>query len=221
MAAARFNTPDFEIFDHHIVCLAGDGCMQEGVAMEAVEFAGHQQLDNLILIYDSNDVTLDAMAKASQSEDTAKRFEAIGFEVQTITGNDMEEFLDRLRARQERRQRQAAAHHRQDAHRQGDSGSRRHPEGARRRRREVRRRGAQGSRPARRALLRRARSVRLLRRTPEGARRQVRRVDQEVRRLESRQPEAGRGIGRLARVFPRRCRRTPSTRRRASRKCSR
>ena len=90
MAEARFNTKEHTIFDHHIVCLAGDGCMQEGVAMEAVAFAGHQKLDNLILIYDSNAVTLDAMAKETQSEDTAKRFEAIGFDVQTIDGQDME-----------------------------------------------------------------------------------------------------------------------------------
>jgi len=94
MAEARFNTSAHKIFDHHIVCLAGDGCMQEGVAMEAVEFAGHQQLDNLILIYDANAVTLDAMAKETQSEDTAKRFEAIGFDVQTIEGHDMEVFRD-------------------------------------------------------------------------------------------------------------------------------
>jgi transketolase len=92
MAEARFNTKEHTIFDHHIVCLAGDGCMQEGVAMEALEFAGHQQLDNLILIYDSNAVTLDAMAKETQSEDTAKRFEAIGFDVQTVDGHEMEAF---------------------------------------------------------------------------------------------------------------------------------
>jgi transketolase len=92
MAEARFNTKEHVIFDHHIVCLAGDGCMQEGVAMEAVEFAGHQKLDNLILIYDSNAVTLDAMAKETQSEDTAKRFEAIGFDVETIDGHEMEAF---------------------------------------------------------------------------------------------------------------------------------
>ena len=92
MAEARFNTKEHVIFDHHIVCLAGDGCMQEGVAMEAVAFAGHQKLDNLILIYDSNAVTLDAMAKESQSEDTAKRFEAIGFDVETIDGHEMEAF---------------------------------------------------------------------------------------------------------------------------------
>jgi transketolase len=92
MAEARFNTKEHVIFDHHIVCLAGDGCMQEGVAMEALSFAGHQQLDNLILIYDSNAVTLDAMAKETQSEDTAKRFEAMGFDVETIDGNEMKAF---------------------------------------------------------------------------------------------------------------------------------
>ena len=92
MAEARFNTKEHPIFDHHVVCLAGDGCMQEGVAMEAAAFAGHQQLDNLILIYDSNAVTLDAMAKETQSEDTAKRFEAIGFDVETIDGHEMEAF---------------------------------------------------------------------------------------------------------------------------------
>jgi transketolase len=92
MAEARYNTKEHTLFDHHIVCLAGDGCMQEGVAMEAVEFAGHQKLDNLILIYDSNAVTLDAMASATQSEDTAKRFEAIGFDVVTIDGQEMEVF---------------------------------------------------------------------------------------------------------------------------------
>jgi transketolase len=96
MAAARFNTREHEIFSHHVICLAGDGCMQEGVAMEALEFAGHQQLDNLILIYDSNAVTLDAMARETQSEDTAKRMEAIGFDVQSIDGHELGVFHDAL-----------------------------------------------------------------------------------------------------------------------------
>ena len=94
MAATRFNTKEHVIFDHHIVCLAGDGCMQEGVALEAMEFAGHQKLDNLILIYDSNAVTLDAMAEATQSLDAAKRFEALGYDVMTIDGQDMDLFND-------------------------------------------------------------------------------------------------------------------------------
>src|SRR3954467_5520236 len=94
MAAARFNTPEHPIFDYHVVCLAGDGCMQEGVAMEAVEFAGHQGLDNLILIYDSNDVTLDAMADKTQSENTALRFKAMNWDViQLPDGHDMAAIL--------------------------------------------------------------------------------------------------------------------------------
>jgi transketolase len=93
MAVARFNTAEHPIFDYHVVCLAGDGCMQEGVGMEAVEFAGHQHLGNLILIYDSNDVTLDAMASKTQSENTGARFKAIGWDVQTVDGQDMVAFL--------------------------------------------------------------------------------------------------------------------------------
>ncbi|MFN2508535.1 MAG: transketolase [Chthoniobacterales bacterium] len=97
MAAARFNTPEHKIFVQHIICLAGDGCLQEGISAEASAFAGHFGLDNLILIYDSNAVTLDAMADATQSEDTAKRYQAYGFDVQKIDGHDMTAFARALR----------------------------------------------------------------------------------------------------------------------------
>lgn len=90
MAAARYNTPQHAIFDQHIFALAGDGCLQEGVAREAVSFAAHAALDNLILIYDSNDVTLDAMAKVTQSEDVAGLYTAIGWEVKTVDGHDLD-----------------------------------------------------------------------------------------------------------------------------------
>ncbi len=90
MAAARFNTDEHTLFDHHVIALAGDGCLQEGVVAEAVAFAGHNGLDNLIVIYDSNDVTLDAMAEVTQSCDTAKRFEALGWDAVTIDGHDMD-----------------------------------------------------------------------------------------------------------------------------------
>ncbi|WP_221030087.1 transketolase [Actomonas aquatica] len=94
MAESRFNTADYTIFDHHVICLAGDGCMQEGVAMEAAAFAGHHQLDNLVLIYDSNDVTLDALAEKTQSENTAARFKAIGWDVITLAdGHDLAAIL--------------------------------------------------------------------------------------------------------------------------------
>jgi transketolase len=92
MSEARFNTAEHRIFDHKVVCLAGDGCLQEGVASEACSLAGHLQLDNLILIYDSNDVTLDAMALFTQSEDTNARFKAYGWDVQEVDGQNMEDF---------------------------------------------------------------------------------------------------------------------------------
>jgi len=90
MAEQKFNTAEHKIFDHHVIVLAGDGCMQEGVALEAVGFAGHQQLDNLIIIFDSNAVTLDAMAKETQSDDVVKRFEALGFDVDSVDGHDLD-----------------------------------------------------------------------------------------------------------------------------------
>lgn len=102
MAAARFNTDEHRIFDQHVFCLAGDGCLQEGVSAEASAFAAHFGLDNLILIYDSNAVTLDAMAKETQSEDTGMRFRAYGFDVQEVDGQDMQQFLDALHIAKER-----------------------------------------------------------------------------------------------------------------------
>ena len=90
MAAAKFNTDTHTILNNHIVALAGDGCIQEGVAQEASALAGHLHLDNLIVFYDSNDVTLDAMADRSQSEDTAMRYEALGWGVVTIDGHDID-----------------------------------------------------------------------------------------------------------------------------------
>jgi len=90
LAAATLNTPEHTIIDHHVVVLCGDGCMQEGIANEAAAFAGHEKLDNLIVMYDSNGVTLDKMAEHTQSEDVAMRFEAQGWEVLTVDGHDMD-----------------------------------------------------------------------------------------------------------------------------------
>ncbi|PYL60247.1 MAG: transketolase [Verrucomicrobia bacterium] len=80
MAAARFNTDEHKVFAQHVVCLCSDGDMQEGVASEACA--------------DSNAVTLHAAAKETLSEDTGKRMEAYGFDVQEIDGHDMQQFLD-------------------------------------------------------------------------------------------------------------------------------
>lgn len=98
MASERYNTKEHTIFDHHVIALAGDGCLQEGVAAEAAALGAHLGLDNLILLYDSNDVTLDAAAAKSQSEDTAKRFEAYGFDVETIDGHNLVQIAETLAA---------------------------------------------------------------------------------------------------------------------------
>jgi len=90
LAGAKLNTDEHTIIDHHVVVLCGDGCLQEGIANEAAAFAGHEKLDNLILMYDSNGVTLDKMAEHTQSEDVAMRFEAQGWEVLTVDGHDMD-----------------------------------------------------------------------------------------------------------------------------------
>lgn len=90
MAAARFNSAEADIFSHKVWCLCGDGCIQEGVSAEAAALAGTLKLGNLVVIYDSNDVTLDAMAEKTMAEDTAARFKAYGWEVSTCNGHDID-----------------------------------------------------------------------------------------------------------------------------------
>merc|ERR1719253_934197 len=90
MAAAKYNTEEHKIFDHHIYALAGDGCFQEGVSSEAAAFAAHEKLDNLIVLYDANEVTLDKMAEYTQSEDILKRYDAYGWETYDIDGHDLD-----------------------------------------------------------------------------------------------------------------------------------
>jgi transketolase len=98
MSEARFNTAAHQIFNHHVIALAGDGCLQEGIAQEASALAAHLGLDNLILIYDSNNVTLDAMASVTQSEDTAARYAAYGWDVQQIDGHHLHEIAEAVAA---------------------------------------------------------------------------------------------------------------------------
>jgi len=90
MAAGVYNTEEHKIFDHHIFALAGDGCFQEGVSAEAACFAAHEKLDNLIILYDANEVTLDKMAEYTQSEDIIKRYDAYGWETYEIDGHDLD-----------------------------------------------------------------------------------------------------------------------------------
>ena len=85
--AAYFNRPGYELIDYNVYVIAGDGCLQEGVASEACSLAGHLGLNNMIVIYDDNRVTIDGEIDLSFTEDVSKRFEAYGWYVQEITGD--------------------------------------------------------------------------------------------------------------------------------------
>lgn len=80
-----------EIINHKIYCLCGDGDLQEGISYEACALAGKHSLDNLVLIYDSNDITIEGNTCIAWSEDIKARFEAAGWEVARINGHDIDE----------------------------------------------------------------------------------------------------------------------------------
>ncbi|KAJ3636425.1 hypothetical protein Zmor_003948 [Zophobas morio] len=73
---AKFNKDGFKIIDHYTYVICGDGDLQEGVAQEAISFAGRYKLNKLIVLHDSNDIQLDAPVAVAQSENMQKRFEA-------------------------------------------------------------------------------------------------------------------------------------------------
>ncbi|MDQ0786304.1 transketolase [Streptomyces sp. B3I8] len=78
--AAQGDSP----FDHFIYCVAGDGCLQEGISAEASSLAGHQKLGNLILLWDDNHISIEGDTETAVSEDTARRYEAYGWHVQRV-----------------------------------------------------------------------------------------------------------------------------------------
>ncbi|MHC4762918.1 MAG: transketolase family protein, partial [Planctomycetota bacterium] len=92
--AGRYNKEGFEVFKHNVYVIAGDGCLQEGISSEASSLAGHLGLDNLIVIYDDNHITIDGDTSLSFTEDVLKRYQAYGWYVQQVggDGNDMEAF---------------------------------------------------------------------------------------------------------------------------------
>ena len=84
--AAHFNKKDMQIVDHYVYALAGDGCMMEGISSEAASLAGTLKLDKLILLYDSNNITIEGETDIAFTEDVRKRFDAYGW--QTILVED-------------------------------------------------------------------------------------------------------------------------------------
>lgn len=89
--AAKFNKDGYPIVDHYTYALTGDGCLMEGVAYEALSLAGTLKLDKLIVLYDSNRITIEGDTDLAFTEDVAARFEAFGYQVQLVEdGNDLD-----------------------------------------------------------------------------------------------------------------------------------
>ena len=89
--AAKFNKENYDLINHYTYVLGGDGCMMEGISSEAFSLAGTLALDKLIVLYDSNDISIEGNTNIAFREDVAKRFDAFGFQVLRVEdGNDPE-----------------------------------------------------------------------------------------------------------------------------------
>lgn len=92
LLSEKFNTEEHQIFNGKVFVLAGDGCIMEGVSSEVSSFAGHLKIDNIIAIYDANNITLDGPLAESCSEDTKARYKSYGWEVYEVDGHDLDAF---------------------------------------------------------------------------------------------------------------------------------
>ncbi len=87
--SAKFNKPDYDIIDHYVYVLCGDGDLQEGISQEAISLAGHLGLNKLIVLYDSNDVQLDGDVNQTNTENTELKVKSMGWNYLKVTdGND-------------------------------------------------------------------------------------------------------------------------------------
>lgn len=80
-----------DVINHNVYCLCGDGDLQEGISYEACATAGHLKLDNLVIIYDSNEITIEGDTSIAWSENVKKRFQAIDFEVLEVDGHNFDQ----------------------------------------------------------------------------------------------------------------------------------
>lgn len=97
--AETYNKENFELFNYKNYVIAGDGCMMEGVSSEAASLAGHLKLNNLVWLYDNNNITIDGKTDISFTEDVAARFLAYKWKVQHVTdANDLEKLNHALDA---------------------------------------------------------------------------------------------------------------------------
>jgi transketolase len=98
--AARFNKPGHTIVDHYTYVILGDGCNMEGIASEAASLAGHLKLGKLIMLYDSNSISIDGSTELAFTEDVGKRYEAYGWHVLHVQdgNNDLESIAKAIEA---------------------------------------------------------------------------------------------------------------------------
>ena len=97
MLAAKFNRENFPVMDHRTYMVCGDGCLQEGIAHEAVSLAGNLKLNKLTLLYDDNDITIEGSTDITFTEDVQKTFEACEWNVIRVeNGNDYAQVLAAL-----------------------------------------------------------------------------------------------------------------------------
>ena len=95
--ANRFNTKNHKIIDHKIYAFCSDGDLMEGISSEAAAVAGHQKFNNLIYVYLDNHISIDGNTELTTKEDIKKRFEAHGWFVQNIEGNDLQDFSEAIK----------------------------------------------------------------------------------------------------------------------------
>lgn len=97
--AAKFNKENYPVVDHYTYVLGGDGCMMEGISSEAMSLAGTLGLGKLIVLYDSNKISIEGSTDIAFTEDVKKRFEAYGFQTLVVEdGNNLEEIAVAIEA---------------------------------------------------------------------------------------------------------------------------
>ncbi len=99
--AEHFNRPDYPIVDHYVYGIVSDGDLMEGVSSEAASLAGTLGLGKLVYLYDDNDISIEGSTEIAFTEQVGQRFDAYGWQVQRVDGNDIEEVagaIERARA---------------------------------------------------------------------------------------------------------------------------
>ncbi len=94
--AEKFNTPEYKIFDNKVYVLVSDGCIMEGCTSEVSSIAGHLKIDNLIVLYDSNQISLDGPLSDACTEDTKMRYISYGWDVHEVNGHSFDELHNTL-----------------------------------------------------------------------------------------------------------------------------